>query len=77
MFDKKFGKKSFFIVEKGSVAINGISLTIANIDDNFFIISIIPHTFFNTNLQFAKINDFVNVEFDYLARFFFNKYDQK
>ena len=58
-----------FIVEKGSIAINGISLTIAKKDNNNFFISIIPHTFKNTNLKFLKIKDLVNVEFDYLARF--------
>lgn len=58
-----------FIVEKGSIAINGISLTIAKVDNNNFSISIIPHTYENTNLKFLKIKDLVNVEFDYLARF--------
>ena len=74
-FTNNFKEKSFFIVEKGSISINGISLTIANINSDYFTISIIPHTYLNTNLQFAKINDLVNIEFDYLARFFFNKYD--
>ena len=64
-----------FIVEKGSIAINGISLTIANVDKDSFVISIIPHTFNNTNLQFSKESDFVNIEFDYLARFILNKND--
>tara|TARA_B100000959_G_C14936881_1_gene606105 strand:+ start:1187 stop:1780 length:594 start_codon:yes stop_codon:yes gene_type:complete len=58
-----------FIVEKGSIAINGISLTIAKEDNNNFSISVIPHTFENTNLKYLKIEDLVNVEFDYLARF--------
>ena len=58
-----------FIVEKGSIAINGISLTIAKEDDNKFLISVIPHTFENTNFKYLKIEDLVNIEFDYLARF--------
>ena len=62
-FDKNF------IVEKGSVAINGISLTIAKQDNNNFSISVIPHTYDNTNLKYLKIQDLVNIEFDYLARF--------
>ncbi|PPR49779.1 MAG: Riboflavin synthase [Alphaproteobacteria bacterium MarineAlpha5_Bin5] len=62
-----------FIVEKASVAINGISLTIAKVKDNSFAISVIPHTYLNTNLHLSKINDLVNVEFDYLARFQQNK----
>ncbi len=65
-----------YIAEKASIAINGISLTIANIDKDSFNISIIPHTFLNTNLQYSKINDLVNVEFDYLARFIVNKYEK-
>ena len=76
-FTNKFKEKSFFIVEKGSISINGISLTIANINSDYFTISIIPHTYLNTNLQFAKINDLVNIEFDYLARFIFNQYDKQ
>ena len=58
-----------FIVEKGSIAINGISLTIAKEDINNFSISVIPHTYENTNLKYMKIDDLVNIEFDYLARF--------
>ena len=76
-YEDNFKDKSFFIAEKGSISINGISLTIANLDSNSFTISDIPHTFLNTNLKFAKINDLVNVEFDYLVRFLFNKYDNK
>tara|TARA_B100001250_G_scaffold392039_1_gene393492 strand:- start:222 stop:812 length:591 start_codon:yes stop_codon:yes gene_type:complete len=58
-----------FIVEKGSIAINGISLTIAKVENKYFSISVIPHTYNNTNLMYLKINDIVNIEFDYLARF--------
>ncbi len=62
-------KDKYFIVEKGSIAINGISLTIAKVDINNFSISVIPHTFDNTNLKYLKVQDLVNIEFDYLARF--------
>ena len=62
-------KDKFFIVEKASIAINGISLTIAKVDNNNFSISVIPHTFENTNLKYLKEQDLVNIEFDYLARF--------
>jgi len=74
-FEKRLLKYYDFIVEKASIAIDGISLTIANVDKNSFVISIIPHTFNNTNLQFSKEGDLVNVEFDYLARFILNKND--
>ena len=62
-------KDKNFIVEKGSIAINGISLTIAKVDNSYFSISVIPHTFENTNLKYLKEQDLVNIEFDYLARF--------
>ena len=68
-FNNFKNKNSKFIVEKASIAINGISLTIAKSNKEFFTTSIISHTFENTNLKFLKENDIVNVEFDYLARF--------
>ena len=69
IFQNFNNKNKNFIVEKGSIAINGISLTIANQDNNNFSISVIPHTFNNTNLKYLKVQDLVNIEFDYLARF--------
>ncbi len=71
-FEKKFSKNNRFIVEKGSISINGISLTIAKVEKNSFKISVIDHTFHNTNLKFLDKGDQVNIEFDYLARFIFN-----
>ena len=58
-----------FIVEKGSIAINGISLTVANIFQDSFNVSIIPHTYKITNLSILKKDDKVNIEFDPLARY--------
>ena len=63
-----------FFVEKGSIAINGISLTIVNVYDDCFTVSIIPHTFNNTNLSILKENDKVNIEFDPLARYIKGNY---
>ena len=71
-FEKKFNKNNRFIVEKGSISINGISLTIAKVENNTFMISVIDHTFNHTNLKFLNKSDKVNIEFDYLARFIFN-----
>ena len=71
-FEKNFNKNNKFISEKASISINGISLTIANIDTDFFKVSIIEHTYENTNLKYLKVNDQVNIEFDYLARFILN-----
>jgi len=67
-FKKNLNMKKF-IVEKGSISINGISLTIAEVSTNNFLISVIPYTYKNTNLKISKINDLVNIEFDYLARY--------
>tara|TARA_B100002051_G_C16642375_1_gene589384 strand:+ start:426 stop:1016 length:591 start_codon:yes stop_codon:yes gene_type:complete len=68
-FKKDFRENNKFIVEKGSIAINGISLTIALVTDNSFMVSVIDHTFNNTNLNSSKVNDHVNIEYDYLSRF--------
>ena len=66
---KKNDNMQKYIVEKGSISINGISLTIANNSIDSFSISIIPHTYNNTNLNLAKVNDLVNIEFDALSRY--------
>ena len=58
-----------YIVDKASLAINGISLTVAKATNENFFVSVIPHTYENTNLKFIKENDIVNIEFDYLVRF--------
>ena len=58
-----------FIVEKGSIAVSGISLTVAKVTSDNFSISIIPHTYKNTNLNSVKEKDLVNIEFDSLARY--------
>lgn len=63
-----------YIVEKGSIAINGISLTVANVFENSFNVSIISHTFENTNLSIIKEGDKVNIEFDPLAKYISERY---
>ena len=72
-FNKNFLKNSMFVVEKGSITIDGISLTVANVSKDWFTVSVIPQTFFNTNLQYSKVNDLGNIEFDYLTRFIISK----
>jgi len=64
------------IVEKGSISLNGISLTVANVSSNSFNISVIAHTFNNTNLNNLVKKDIVNVEFDPLARYI-SKYNER
>ena len=68
-FEKNFGVNNRFITEKCSISINGISLTVAEVKSNSFIISVIDHTYQNTNLQFLNNGENVNIEFDYLARY--------
>lgn len=57
------------IVKKGSVTIDGISLTVAEIKDNCFKIAVIPHTIKSTNLQYLKLKDRVNLETDMIAKY--------
>ncbi len=61
-------QKKYF-VEKGSVAIDGISLTVNYIRDDSISINIIPHTFENTNLKYRKVGDLVNVEVDIIGKY--------
>jgi riboflavin synthase len=56
-------------IEKGSVTLNGISLTVINSVQNKFSVAIIPYTFENTNLQFVKAGDIVNLEFDIIGKY--------
>lgn len=56
------------LTEKGSVAINGVSLTINALTEDGFSVMLIPHTLSRTNLSTLKVNDRVNVEYDYLAK---------
>ncbi len=60
---------SRYIVEKGSVAVNGISLTVMEAKKNYFTVGIIPHTWANTMLHTIKAGDVVNVEVDILAKY--------
>ena len=58
-----------FIVRKGSVAVNGISLTVAGVDDRLFDVQIIPFTWSHTNLHVSKSGDVVNLECDILGKY--------
>lgn len=57
-----------YVVPKGSITVNGISLTVAELSDNQFTVSIIPHTWEQTNLHLLNAGDTVNVETDILAK---------
>ena len=60
---------STLIIEKGSIAVNGISLTIFNLTDNNFTVAIIPYTFEHTNIKKLKVNETVNIEFDMIGKY--------
>jgi riboflavin synthase len=63
---------SKYIVEKGSIALNGVSLTVANTSKNNFSVAIIPYTFEHTNFNSIKAGDEVNVEYDILGKYIVN-----
>jgi len=65
-FERKF--KSL-LIEKGSVCINGTSLTVFNLTDNSFQVAIIPFTYEHTNIHQLKLNDNVNIEFDMIGKY--------
>ena len=68
--------KTYFIF-KGSIALNGISLTITKIFDSKFEVSVIPHTLNQTNLSMLQINDIVNIEIDIISKYLFNFRNEK
>ena len=61
---------SHLIIEKGSICINGVSLTLYNIQENQFQVSIIPYTWEHTNLNQVQPGDMLNVEYDILGKYF-------
>ncbi len=69
--NKKYKK---FVVEKGSISINGVSLTISKIKPSSFEVTIIPHTLKLTNLIKLKNKDQVNIEFDMIGKYLNNIY---
>ena len=58
-----------YLVEKGSIAVDGISLTINSVKHNLFTVNIIPHTIENTTWKYKRPGDYVNIEFDMLGKF--------
>ncbi len=65
-YDEKY---SNITIEKGSVTINGVSLTVVNSKRNSFGVAIIPYTYEHTNFHSFKINDTVNLEFDVIGKY--------
>jgi riboflavin synthase len=65
----KLEKNTKLIVEKGSICINGISLTIVNTENNLFSIALIPYTLENTSFKTLRVGDKVNIEFDVIGKY--------
>lgn len=63
------GKAGHVMIEKGSICINGVSLTLSSIFPNGFEVSIIPYTYENTNFKSLSIGDKVNIEFDVIGKY--------
>ncbi len=67
--DKEMALKGYMTVDKGSVTVNGVSLTVCNPTENTFQVAIIPYTFEHTNFHAIKIGSKVNLEFDILGKY--------
>ena len=65
----EFNCDNNLIILKGSICINGVSLTVSNLTDNGFEISLIPTTINNTNLKNLKLGDIVNIEYDLIGKY--------
>lgn len=68
-FDKEMASRGYFTVDKGSVTVNGVSLTVCNPTENTFTVAIIPYTYEHTNFCNIKIGSMVNIEFDILGKY--------
>ena len=67
-FDKEMAKRGYFCVDKGSVTVNGVSLTVCNPTEDTFQVNIIPFTYEHTNFHTFVVGTVVNIEFDILGK---------
>ena len=68
-FDKEMAKRGYMTVDKGSVTVNGVSLTVCNPTDDTFQVAIIPYTYEHTNFHTFEIGSVVNIEFDIIGKY--------
>lgn len=68
-FDAAMAANGYFTVDKGSVTVNGVSLTVCNPTRNTFQVAIIPYTLENTNFKYVEVGTTVNIEFDILGKY--------
>ena len=69
VFDREMAKKGYMTVDKGSVTVNGVSLTVCNSQDDSFEVNIIPYTYDNTNFHQIEVGTKVNLEFDIIGKY--------
>ena len=69
VYDKEMAKRGYFTVDKGSVTVNGVSLTVCNPTEDTFQVAIIPYTFEHTNFCDIRVGTKVNLEFDILGKY--------
>ena len=67
--NREMARRGYFTVDKGSVTVNGVSLTVCNPTNNTFQVAIIPYTFEHTNFCDIKVGSVVNLEFDILGKY--------
>ncbi|MBV3414458.1 riboflavin synthase [Prevotella copri] len=67
--DREMARKGYFTVDKGSVTVNGVSLTVCEPTDNTFTVAIIPYTHDHTNFCNIEVGTVVNIEFDILGKY--------
>ena len=68
-FDKEMAKRGYITVDKGSVTVNGVSLTVCNPTEDTFQVAIIPYTYEHTNFHTFKVGSIVNIEFDIIGKY--------
>ncbi|GAA6243400.1 riboflavin synthase [Bacteroides fragilis] len=68
-FDKEMAKRGYITVDKGSVTVNGVSLTVCNPTDDTFQVAIIPYTYEHTNFHTFEVGSIVNLEFDIIGKY--------
>lgn len=68
-FDPEMARRGYLTVDKGSVTVNGVSLTVCNPTDNSFQVAIIPYTYEHTNFHAIRVGSTVNIEFDIIGKY--------
>ncbi len=68
-FNPEMAKRGYFTVDKGSVTVNGVSLTVCNPTEDTFQVAIIPYTYEHTNFHTIRVGSVVNIEFDIIGKY--------